>query len=51
MAINNLIENAIKYNFDDGWVRVSLNSDHKYFYIKVSDSGVGIPEELQVQDI
>ena len=47
MAINNLIENAIKYNFDDGWVRVSLNSDHKYFYIKVSDSGVGIPEELQ----
>ena len=47
MAINNLIENAIKYNMDDGWVRVSLNADHKYFYIKVADSGVGIPEELQ----
>jgi len=47
MAINNLIENAIKYNVDDGWVRVSLNADHKYFYIKVADSGVGIPEELQ----
>lgn len=47
MAINNLIENAIKYNFDDGWVRVSLNADHKYFYIKVADSGVGIPEDLQ----
>ena len=31
----------------DGWVRVTLNSDHKYFYIKVSDSGVGIPEEAQ----
>ena len=47
MAINNLIENAIKYNMDDGWVRVSLNADHKYFYVKVADSGVGIPEELQ----
>lgn len=45
LAINNLIENAIKYNYDDGWVRVSLNADHKFFYVKVSDSGVGIPED------
>jgi len=49
MAINNLIENAIKYNHDDGWVRISLNSDHKYFYVKVADSGVGIPEEFQTR--
>lgn len=47
LAINNLIENAVKYNYDNGWVRVSLNSDHKFFYIKVSDSGVGIPEDEQ----
>lgn len=47
MAFRNLIENAIKYNYDGGWVRVSLNADHKFFYLKVSDSGVGIPEELQ----
>lgn len=47
LAISNLIENAIKYNNDDGWVRVSLNADHKYFFIKVSDSGIGIPEEAQ----
>ena len=47
MAFRNLIENAIKYNYDNGWVRVSLNADHKFFYLKVSDSGVGIPEELQ----
>ena len=47
MAFRNLIENAIKYNYDDGWVRVSLNADHKFFYLKVSDSGVGIPDELQ----
>ncbi len=47
LAISNLIENAIKYNSEDGWVRVSLNADHKYFFIKVSDSGIGIPEEAQ----
>lgn len=47
MAFRNLIENGIKYNYDNGWIRVSLNADHKFFYLKVSDSGVGIPEELQ----
>lgn len=46
-AITNLVENAIKYNKVDGFVRVSLNADHKYFYIKVADSGIGIPQESQ----
>ena len=45
LAISNLVENAIKYNHDTGWVHVSLNADHKFFYIKVVDSGIGIPEE------
>lgn len=47
LAISNLIENAIKYNKNDGegWVHVSLNADHQYFYLKVEDSGMGIPEE------
>ncbi len=47
LAINNLIENAIKYNYDEGWVHVTLNADHKFFYLKVADSGVGIPEDAQ----
>lgn len=47
IALNNLIENAIKYNYDDGWVRVTLNADHKFFYVKIQDSGVGIPEDVQ----
>lgn len=47
LAITNLIENAIKYNCDGGWVRVSLNADYKFFILKVSDSGVGIPEDEQ----
>lgn len=49
LALSNLIENAIKYNKEDGWVRVSLNADHKFFFVKVVDSGIGIPEEFQDQ--
>lgn len=47
LALNNLVENAVKYNVEDGWVRVTLDADHKYFYVRVSDSGIGIPEEFQ----
>lgn len=44
LAFTNLIENAIKYNKPEGWVRVSLNADHQYMYLKVEDNGIGIPE-------
>ena len=49
LAFSNLIENAVKYNEDGGSVHVSLNADHKFFYVKVQDNGVGIPEECQAQ--
>ena len=47
LAFTNLIENAIKYNDNEtgGYVHVSLNADHQYFYLKVEDNGIGIPEE------
>ncbi len=45
LAISNLVENAIKYNKENGSVSVSLNADHKYFYIKVADTGMGIPQD------
>jgi signal transduction histidine kinase len=47
LALTNFVENAIKYNKENGWVHVSLDADHKYFYVKVIDSGCGIPEEDQ----
>ena len=47
LACTNLIENAVKYNRDGGRVDVSLNADHKFFYIRVRDTGVGIPEDCQ----
>lgn len=49
LALSNLIENAVKYNNDGGNVHVSLNADHKFFYVKVQDNGVGIPEDCQSQ--
>jgi signal transduction histidine kinase len=45
LVIMNLVENAIKYNKDEGWVRVELDADHQFFYVKVEDSGYGIPAE------
>ena len=47
LALTNFVENAIKYNKVNGWVHVSLDADHKDFFVKVTDSGCGIPEEAQ----
>ena len=41
----NLVENAIKYNKEHGWVKVLLDADHQFFTVEVSDSGIGIPEQ------
>lgn len=45
LVISNLVENAIKYNKEHGWVRVKLDADHQYFTVEVADSGIGIPED------
>ncbi len=45
LAVTNLVENAIKYNHDNGWVHVTVNADAKNFYLEVADSGTGIPQK------
>lgn len=45
LIISNLVENAIKYNREEGWVKVTLDADHQNFWIEVRDCGVGIAEE------
>ncbi|MCM1189898.1 MAG: cell wall metabolism sensor histidine kinase WalK [bacterium] len=45
LVMTNLVENAIKYNREHGWVKVELDADHQFFTFTVSDSGLGIPEE------
>lgn len=46
LAISNLVENAIKYNKQHGWVKVLLDADHQFFTVEISDSGIGIPEDV-----
>lgn len=45
LALSNLVENAIKYNRKNGWVRVVLDADHQFFTVRIEDSGIGIPQE------
>ncbi|MBQ8246279.1 MAG: HAMP domain-containing histidine kinase [Lachnospiraceae bacterium] len=47
LAITNLIENGIKYNSEEGWVKVTLDADHQFFTFEVADAGLGIDEEDQ----
>ena len=49
LVMSNLVENAIKYNKEHGWVKVVLDADHQYFTFEVSDSGIGIPEDSLAQ--
>lgn len=43
----NLCENAIKYNRQEGSVRVSIVPEEEDILVRVRDSGKGIPAELQ----
>ena len=43
--VYNLVENAIKYNKEYGYVKVSLDADHQFATIIVKDNGIGIPQE------
>ena len=45
LILTNLIENAIKYNKEHGTVTVTINADHKFFTIEVTDTGSGIPAD------
>lgn len=49
MTILNVLSNAIKYTANKGtiWFEASVTKD--YFYCKVTDTGVGIPQEEQSQ--
>ncbi|MCL1934902.1 MAG: HAMP domain-containing histidine kinase [Defluviitaleaceae bacterium] len=45
LAISNLIENAIKYTKETGFVYVKIDGDNQNIYISVKDTGIGIAEE------
>lgn len=45
MAVNNLLENAVKYSPPDSLVRVSLRCKGDSIFLQVADEGAGIPAE------
>jgi two-component system, sensor histidine kinase and response regulator len=45
-AFNNLISNAIKFTPQSGTVRVHLQSRGEQYVVEISDSGIGIPDEM-----
>ena len=45
ILLKNLIENAIKYNKENGTVRINGYEDKNFSTIEVSDTGIGIPKE------
>jgi len=49
LAIQNILDNSMRYTRSGGWVTVSLEHDKKEHKIKISvkDSGVGIPKDQQ----
>ena len=45
MLIKNLVSNAIKYNKDNGYVKVSIKDSDKEVKLIVKDNGIGISKE------
>jgi len=45
LVLTNLIENAIKYNKENGYIFIKLETDYKDFVITIRDTGEGIPNE------
>lgn len=43
--ILNLIDNAIKYNIDNGSIYIYVKDDKQFLDIKIEDSGIGIAKE------
>jgi len=44
-VLSNILNNAIKYNKDDGQVRIWSESDDEWVKVFVTDSGRGIPQD------
>lgn len=48
-ALNNLVVNAIQYTKVGGLITISLKSENSEAIIKVTDNGIGIPQEDQAK--
>jgi len=47
LAVQNLLDNAIRYTSPGGWVTISLKHSKKEIEFSIKDSGVGVPKDQQ----
>lgn len=45
MVMQNLLSNAVKYTPEYGKIKISIQFDTKFLYVKIKDQGVGIPKK------
>ncbi len=45
MIIYNLVDNGIKYNKENGYVKINIKDDLDKAIIKIKDNGIGIPSD------
>ncbi|MBI2640390.1 MAG: GAF domain-containing protein [Candidatus Sungbacteria bacterium] len=45
MAVNNIIDNAVRYSHQGGKIKISLDTGEHAAILSVKDEGIGIPEE------
>jgi two-component sensor histidine kinase len=53
LIINELVSNSIKYAFPSnkqGKIRIELKKEDNKIYLKVSDNGIGLPDNLDVEN-
>jgi len=46
-AIRNIIDNAVRYTFSPGKIKISLEKNKKEIEIQIADNGMGIPQNEQ----
>ncbi|HEY3363432.1 MAG TPA: sensor histidine kinase, partial [Methanosarcina sp.] len=57
IIINELVSNSLKYAFsdkNDGKIRIKLHREedsNNSFILRVSDNGVGIPENIEIEEL
>lgn len=46
-VLYNLLDNAIKFSYNDSAIRIETSEKHGKVFVSVKDSGIGIPKESQ----
>jgi two-component system, OmpR family, phosphate regulon sensor histidine kinase PhoR len=47
LVLNNLIENAYKYSFNQKSIKIEVQTENSMVCVKIADYGIGIPEALK----